>query len=308
MLDIVIVNWNSGNQLLDCLRSIEDSKTQYYNKTIIIDNNSEDNSIEILEKENLNIKYTVYKNMENKGFGYACNQAIPHLESDYVLFLNPDTILKSDTLEKSVISFRDRKGLGVLGIQLLDENNNITKTCARFPKSINFFLNAFNLSNRFSNKYPPFHMIDWDHNNSEFVDHVIGAFYLIEKKLFLELNGFDEEYFVYLEDLDLSRRVRDLKYEVYYDANIKCFHKGGGTSDQVKAKRLYYSLQSRLIYANKYYSKKDFIFTSMLTIIIEPFSRLFNNIIRLNYSGFGETLKAYKMLYTYLLGIRKLGD
>jgi N-acetylglucosaminyl-diphospho-decaprenol L-rhamnosyltransferase len=307
LLDIVIVNWNSGNQLRECLYSIRNTNYQeIIDKIIIVDNASTDNSTQSLEQFELPI--VLINNQKNYGFAHACNQGAKVGDAEFILFLNPDTRVYRNTLRDSINYMRRNEDIGILGIQLIDENNKISRTCARFPKASQFFVKSLGLEKRLINIVKPHKMIEWDHKESRIVDQVIGAFFLTRRDLFEKLKGFDTDYFVYFEEVDFSLRAKKLGYKSFYLANVQAFHKGGGTSEQVKAKRLYYSLQSRLIYSKKHFNILDRLLVYFTTLFIEPITRSIYTIARGSIRETKEVLKAYYFLYTYLLRIRKIGD
>ncbi len=97
-------------------------------------------------------------------------------------------------------------------------------------------------------------MLDWDHRQNREVDHAMGSFFLVRNILFKKLQGFDERYFVYLEDLDFSLRAKQAGFVSYYFTDAAAYHKGGGTSEQIKARRLFYSLHSRILYWYKHFN------------------------------------------------------
>ena len=140
-------------------------------------------------------------------------------------------------------------------------------------------------------------MTDWDHKSSRFVDHVIGSFYLISRKDFIKVNGFSEDYFVYYEDLDLSKKITDLGGKIYYNADIQIYHKGGGASESVKAERLFYSLDSLLIFSKKHLNKLQYVMISFIVLFIEPLLRLLIKLLTFDKIGALEIIKSYKMLY-----------
>ena len=133
----------------------------------------------------------------------------------------------------------------------------------------------------------------WNHENSQEVDHVIGAFYLIRKKLFDEVKGFDEGYFVYYEDIDLSHRVKEYGYTIYYLAEAKAYHKGGGTSEKIKAKRLFYSLRSKMTYSKKHLNLISHGCIVLVTFTLEPISRIFLSLLKGSKNELFEVLEAY---------------
>jgi GT2 family glycosyltransferase len=146
-------------------------------------------------------------------------------------------------------------------------------------------------------------MEDWDHLSTRQVDHVIGAFYLIRRSAFELLKGFDERFFVYFEDLDLSLRAHLAGLQSIYLASAQAFHAGGGTSRQIKALRLFYSLRSRLQYAFKHFSPLQCWLLVGLTLFPEPVSRSFFFLLRGGFAEVGNTLRGYVMLYRALPAI-----
>jgi hypothetical protein len=143
-------------------------------------------------------------------------------------------------------------------------------------------------------------MADWDHTHTRDVDHVIGAFSLVRRAVFDALEGFDERFFVYLEDLDFSRRARNAGWRTVYLADAQAFHAGGGTSRQIKARRLFYALRSRLLYAFKHFPRAGAISVMFATLMIEPLSRSLAALLRGSWSGLKETWSAYGMLWRWL--------
>ena len=300
-LSIVIVNWNAGSQLRDCVTSILTSNQSCFklDKIIVVDNASTDDSLSLLPQ---NERMIVVRNQVNFGFGKACNIGAREAKSDLLLFLNPDTKLELQTLDQAIKFYINNSKLmhfGILGIKLLHDNDSVQRSCARFPSTRSYFFDSTGLSKLFPNE--SLHMGDFNHLSSRFVDHVIGAFFLMENGVFNQLNGFDESFFVYLEDLDFSYRASKLGHKSYFLAETTAVHVGGGCSQQVKAKRLFYSLNSRLIYAKKHFSALDYLLVSGLTLFVEPFSRAMLSLLKRDFKGFSETLLSYKMLYKGLL-------
>ena len=141
-------------------------------------------------------------------------------------------------------------------------------------------------------------MNEWDHTSSQDVDHVMGAFYLIRTPLFQQLHGFDERFFVYLEDLDLSWRVREAGHEIHFLSEVQAFHKGGGSSERVKAARLFYSLRSRNLFGFKHFHWFAATLLMAGTLVIEPFARIALAIAKRSPGGVKETLAGYAALWS----------
>jgi len=143
-------------------------------------------------------------------------------------------------------------------------------------------------------------MTEWDHNETMEVDQVMGAFFLIRRSLYDALGGFDERFFVYFEEVDISYRAYKSGWKTIFLASAQVFHKGGGTSQQVKASRLFYSIRSRILYAFKHYHMLSAIYLLVLTLLIEPLSRIIQAFGRGSKSQISETLIAYQMLLKQL--------
>lgn len=306
LTNVVIVNWNAGPQLAEVVDSIVQFHQGLVSSVIIVDNASTDDSLARVEAlTDLPFKLHVTRNTENLGFGAACNQGAALANSEYLLFLNPDTRLFEDSLS-APLAFMQRPenaDVGIVGIQLVDENNHIARSCARFPTLGIFLVQVLGLSRLPGMRHLNVHMAEWAHDKTATVDHVIGAFYLMRRSLFDTLGGFDERFFVYLEDLDLSLRARQAGWRSVFFAEAQAFHAGGGTSNQVKAHRLFYSLRSRLLYGFKHFTPWQAWALLGVTLVVEPVSRSAFSLLRGGVQDVRNALKAYGMLYRDLPSI-----
>ena len=300
-VDVVIVNWNAGFQLVENVESIGKHDRGLVSSVIIVDNASIDESLDLVETmPDFPFTLQIIRNSENCGFGKACNLGAQQAKSEYLLFLNPDAALYADTLPKALAYMQDPANarVGICGVQLLDEAGHVSRSCARFPSAEGFVAHAVGLD-RFFPRLGHF-MAEWDHAHTCQVDHVIGAFFLVRRELFNALHGFDERFFVYLEDLDFSYRAGQAGWRSVYLADAQAFHAGGGTSNQVKARRLFYSLRSRLLYAFKHFSWLGAVVVLLATLFVEPLSRSALALLRRSWSGLTETWAAYAMLWRWL--------
>ena len=229
-LSIVIVNWNGGQQLLRCLRSIQASRTTFPFKVIVVDNDSRDGSREQAAAEFP--EFLVLNTGANLGFGRANNFARPYVDTPLVLFLNPDTELCTDTLERAVHSLLSRPRVGILGCQSRHPNGRVRELGLQwFPTPSRVFLELMFgklLWRKPARLLVPRH----DPLCSGLVQKLYGQF-LLARRFVLDAAGwFDERYFMYAEDVDLSRTVRELGWELYYDAECAIVHEGGASSDK----------------------------------------------------------------------------
>lgn len=296
-VDIVVVNWNAGHQLYDCIRSIQKYGVPCVANTIVVDNASNDGSEKTVENMT---GVQVICTGKNLGFGKACNLGAQNSKSEYLLFLNPDAALYSDTLPK-VLSFMQNPinaKVGICGVQLIDEFGHISKSCSRFPSAMNFVFHTIGLD-RFFPKLGHF-MTEWDHKQTREVDHVIGAFFLVRRVVFDALKGFDERFFVYLEDLDFSLRARNAGWHSVYFADVEAFHAGGGTSNKIKATRLFYDLRSRLLYSFEHFNLFLACLVLVSTLVLEPVSRSFFALVRRSWPSLKETWVGYGLLWQWL--------
>ena len=295
-LDIVIVNWNAGNKLFECLDSVQRSNidTSFrLAKCIVVDNASTDGSVERIKGMDLPLELIL--NQENRGFGFASNQGAKCGNSEYLLFLNPDVRLFRDSLSKSV-SFMEsctELKVGVLGIQMVDQNGAPHRNVARFPSRKSLIYQMLGIDRLLPRQFPPHFMTDWTHLDSRVVDQVPGSFFLVRRSLFDRLNGFDERFFMYFEDLDFAYRARISGWVNYYLSSVSAFHHGGGTTDQVKALRLLYVLRSRLSYAAKHFGYSHALWIMIASLAIEIWVRLGWSLVRFSARNFLEILQAY---------------
>jgi N-acetylglucosaminyl-diphospho-decaprenol L-rhamnosyltransferase len=295
MIDIVIINWNSGNYLNKCVQSLFASdRPEIIKQVFIIDNNSSDLSIEKIEK---NDKILVIQNPSNNGFSKACNQGFKLCSSPYTLLLNPDTQLFDTTLADCISFMNMNERIDILGCQLVNDNGAITHSCARFPSPLRYFFDAIGLSKTAPGIFhPALLMMDWNHKESKVVDQVMGAFMFMRTSIFEKIGFFDERYFVYYEELDFSTRLAESGGISYYNSDIKAIHSGEGTTYGVKAFRLFLNLKSRLQYAKKHFSFSGYCLVWTCTFIIEPVTRSILLALKGNVREIKNVFKAYFLL------------
>lgn len=298
-VDIIIVNWNAGDQLAACLHSIADHGEPTVRSVVVVDNGSVDGSADVTVP---GLPLEIIRTGENLGFGRACNLAARQSRAPFLLFLNPDAELHDGAIAGAV-SYATAPGherVGVVGIRLVGRDGVAHRHCARFPDWHSFVGNSLGLTRIARRWFPPVTMIEFDHLETRPIEHVMGAFYLIRRDVFEQLDGFDEDFFVYLEDLDLSRRVAKAGWQTHYLADVTAYHKQGGTSEQVRAHRLFYALQSNIIYAFKHLPRTQAYAITGITLFVEPVSRLGRAVLRGSLDEFRFTLQGFGMLYRAL--------
>ncbi len=275
-VDIIVVNWNSGKQTIEAVAPyLNYNSPQVHCNVIVVDNASKDNSAAYFEGRINNVIY----NSVNEGFGKACNQAFKQSDADYILLLNPDTISNPAVLESLVKFLELHPEYAIAGPQQRDEEDRVLKTCCRFPDFKRSFFDLLGLTKLFPKIFTPcLIMTDWDHLQSRNVDHVMGSYMLIRKAVIDKIGFMDDDYFMYLEDVDLSKRISNAGFKSYFLSESSIFHEGGGTGQKSESMRLFYSLTSRRIYWKKHLIKTQAFVLTVVSILVEPFLRIIDSI------------------------------
>lgn len=297
-LSIVIVNYNTGKLLENCLESIYRTPCDVIDNVVVVDNDSKDRSADFLRQQN---KITLISNQENLGFGHACNQGAALINADYILFLNPDTIISSEAMSAIVgrLSAADNKKIAVCGLKQVDQDNNVSRHCCDFPTLTNFLSRSVGITSIFPSLG---HVLsNWDHLNSREVNHVIGSCYAIRRDVFEDMNGFDERFFLYYEDLDLSKRVVTAGWSIYYHSDHILQHCCGGSSKKVPVVRLFRSLQSKLLYADKHLGSTQAYLLLTVNVLFELPIRCLLSILSLSPSNLKSTVFAFTLLLNWFV-------
>lgn len=140
-------------------------------------------------------------------------------------------------------------------------------------------------------------MTNWDHGEDREVDQVMGAFFLVRRNLFETLNGFDEQFFVYYEEVDFSLRAKKLGWSSHFLADAQAYHLGGSRVDHAKAEKLHYNLESRILYGYKHFNIFQATILMLATLLIEPLSRLALAMFKLSWDLACNTLRGYGKLW-----------
>ncbi len=302
-LDIVIVNWNTGDLLRHCLDSIQAAQKSDFElqRVVIVDNSSSDGS-QTAATDDSELPLQLIENSANRGFAAAANQGAQQSRADYLLFLNPDAEISPTVIAGAISVLEERPNIGVCGVRTLDADWNVSRTCARFPRPWHFFFAAAGLDRVMPHLFPGYFMREWAHDSSRIVDHVIGAFYLVRRGLFEQLGGFDEHFFVYLEDLDFSYRAHLGGQSCFFLASESIRHIGGGSSEKIKSLRLSYALRSRVLYCRKHFSRPGAAFVLAATLFIEPITRLIALAGNRDARGIRDTARAYVLFLRSVVG------
>ena len=179
----------------------------------------------------------------------------------------------------------------------MDVQGRVTRSCSRFPRPVHFYAHILGLNRLFPRQFQNNFMSEWDHSETRQVDVVTGAFLLVRRAVFEAVGGFDERFFVYLEDVDFLHAIRKAGWQSWYFASARAYHKGGGCSKQARAARLFYSLQSRILYSFKHFGWAAATGILLSTVLVEPFSRLAWAAWRRSAGEMLDTLRGFAMIW-----------
>lgn len=297
-IHIVIVNWNTGDYLRECLASIAATRNATFTieRVTVVDNASSDGSMTALEASALPLE--LVHNRDNVGFAAACNQGATGSRADYLLFLNPDTRLFPDTLSTATafMGSGDAAGIGICGAQIIDDEGRPAISCARFPSLRVMFGKMTGLHRVLPTVFPGHHLTPTETADSRLVDQVIGAFFFVRSDLFTRLGGFDERYFLYFEEVDFSLRAREAGALSYFLKPATVFHAGNVSSAQVRPAQLHQSLRSRMLFAFEHWSRWQATALLLLSLTVELAARLTNAVLHGDVQAVSDVTAGYARL------------
>ena len=286
-LSIVIVNYNVRFFLEQCLHSVEKAVKPGMTEVFVVDNNSLDGSCSMVEQKFPDVKLIV--NKENLGFSKANNQAMRIAKGEYILLLNPDTVVEEDTFDK-VLDFMDNnQDAGSLGVKMIDGKGHFLPESKRaLPTPWVSFYKIFGLASLFpkSKKFGRYHLGFLDKNEIHEVDVLPGAFMLLRKKALDKAGLLDETFFMYGEDIDLSYRITLAGYKNYYYPETTIIHYKGESTKKGSINYVLVFYQAMIIFAQKHFSPKNarifslsirsaIYFRAFLSLIRRFFNRVF---------------------------------
>ncbi len=268
MLSIIIVNYNVRYFIEACLYSVEKACNNIEAEIIVVDNASSDDSFLVLPKLFPNVQFIW--NETNLGFSKANNLAIKKSSGKFVLFLNPDTIVPEDCFEKCLSFFSTHHDAGAIGVHMIDGNGNFHKESKRsFPDPAVSFFKMIGLSKLFPNSktFASYYVGHLPENKTASVEVLSGAFTMISRKILDRVKGFDEDYFMYAEDIDLSFRIKNTGFKNYYFADTSIIHFKGESTRKTDAAYVQNFYSAMKLFVQKHYSKQTAIKNAMLISI-----------------------------------------
>lgn len=269
-VSIIIVNYNVRLLLEQCLISVRRATEKLQSEIIVVDNYSTDNSIEYLVPQFPDVVFI--SNKENTGFAKACNQGAKQASGKFLLFLNPDTIISENSIRECYNFFEKNNECGAIGVRMINGDGEFLRESKRgFPNPVASFNKLMGLSKLFprSKFFSTYYLEHIKEKENNLVPVLAGAFMMLNRKVWEIIKGFDESFFMYGEDIDLSYRVQKAGFKNYYLGSITITHlKGKSTIGNKKQIDHFYGAMK--IFVNKHYSKKkSFLFIGLLHMGIE---------------------------------------
>jgi GT2 family glycosyltransferase len=268
-ISVVIVNYNVKNLIDNCLASIckASEHSRLTVETFVVDNNSVDGSVSFIREKYPSVKLIPLD--ANIGFSKANNIALKQATGKYILILNPDTVLEEETFSKMIAFYEKHKDAGAVTSKLILANGKLDSACKRsFPTPAVAIPRMLGLSRLFPNSklFGKYNLTYLDENKTYEVDAICGAFMFIPKKVLDEVGLFDEDYFMYGEDLDLCYRINKKGYKIFYYPEVTTIHLKGESTKK-----------TNLSYVNNFYGAMGIFVRKNFT----GFSRLLSPVLRI---------------------------
>ena len=296
-LSVIIVNYNVKHFLEQCLHSVLKAAKNISTEIFVVDNNSVDGSAQLIRDKFPNIQFI--QNKENLGFSKANNQAIRLAKGEFILLLNPDTVVEEDTFSKVIHFMENHEDAGALGVKMIDGKGNFLPESKRgLPTPLVAFYKMFGLSKLFpkSKRFGKYHLSYLSKNEIHEIDVLAGAFMLLRKKALDKVGLLDETFFMYGEDIDLSYRIQLGGYKNFYFPHTTIIHYKGESTKKGSLNYVKVFYNAMIIFAKKHFPGGRagiFTFLIQLAIYFRAFISITKRIFEKIYLPFFDALLIY---------------
>jgi N-acetylglucosaminyl-diphospho-decaprenol L-rhamnosyltransferase len=236
-LSCIIVNYYNSAPLKNCLESVYRTLHKVSFEVIVVDNSQDDPGMVSLRETYTQVQYI--QNPVNTGFAKANNQGVLSAQGEFLLFLNPDTILTDQAIEKMQDHLKSNPEIGALGPRVLNTDGSLQYSCRRFPTLMTGFFNRYSLLSQWfpDNPYSVRYMMkDFSHKEIKDVDWLSGCCLMVPRAIFDKAGGFDEQYFLFNEDVDLCRAIHQNGFKVIYFPFAEITHHISTSNSKVPVK------------------------------------------------------------------------
>jgi GT2 family glycosyltransferase len=286
-LSVVIVNYNVRYFLEQCLLSVIKASSQIDAEILVVDNNSSDGSVGYISQRFPSVQ--IIANKDNPGFSKANNQAVQIAKGEFILILNPDTVVAEDTFDICINFMNEHTDAGAIGVKMVDGKGNFLPESKRaLPTPEVAFYKMFGLASIFptSHKFGRYHLSFLSKEETNQVDILSGAFMFFRKKVLDEIGYFDETFFMYGEDIDLSYRVLKAGYKNYYLADTTIIHYKGESTKKGSLNYVRVFYQAMIIFARKHFAASRAGFFSFMINMAVVFRALVTVMLNLLSSSY----------------------
>ncbi len=254
-LSIIIVNYNTRAFLERLLVSLHETVQKTQHEVMVVDNASQDGSAEMVRRSFPGV--VLLESKQNLGFSRANNLAARRAKGAFLLFLNPDTVVTERAVDEMVAFLRANPKAAAVGCKLLNEDGSLQRSCGRFPNLGIELCTRTLLSRAFPNSriFGRHKLSDWDYATVRSVDWLTGACLLVRKAVFDELAGFDENIFMFYDDVDLCLRLRRKGWDLLFYPHVSVYHFHGGAWRERRQVAIKQNLVNALYYYRKHHSK-----------------------------------------------------
>ncbi len=269
-LSTVIVNYRSRQRLRMCLAALQADATGIAHETLVVDNDPSDGALEAVARDFPQVR--AIPNQENVGYARAINQGIAATTGEFVLAMNPDCVLERGSLAALTGYLRTHPRTGVVGPRILDSDGKLQYSARSFPDHLTFLFNRYSLltrlfpNNPFSRRYL---LSDWDHASVRDVDWLSGACLMVRRTAIEEVGPMDEAYFMFNEDVDWCRRMKQAGWGVTYVPEALVCHSIGASRRKVAAKVIIERHRGMIHYFHKHHPSSP-----VVTLITDTLIRL----------------------------------
>lgn len=258
LVSVIVVSYNVREFLDNLLKSLKPALEGIESEIIVVDNASEDETVPYLKKNHPGL--IIIENKVNRGFGKANNQAASIAHGDYLLLINPDAVVEENTVRAMLDFMKSYSDAGAAGCRILNADGTLQKACRRsFPTPWVAFTKISGLSSLFpgSKIFGRYNLTYLDHENVHEVDAISGSFMFIPRQIFQEVGGFDEDYFMYGEDLDLCFKIKQAGYRVYYTPSTSIIHFKGQSTRRGRINHTIEFYRAMRIFVTKRYGERS---------------------------------------------------
>ncbi|MEK3725851.1 glycosyltransferase family 2 protein [Paenibacillus sp. FSL H8-0034] len=265
-VSVIILNYNTCQLTLNAIKSVYDSQTSYSYEIIVVDNHSTDNSVMEIKRRHPDVR--LIENPSNDGFSKGNNIGIKIAIGRYILLLNSDTIMGSDSLQTMIAFMDQNSSIGAAGCKIVLPDGSLDKACKRgFPTPSASFYYAFGISKLFP-KVPRFNQYQLgylDPDQDYPVDCLVGAFMMVRKQVMDQVGMLDEEFFMYGEDIDWCYRIKQGGWQIHYYPYTQIVHHKGASSRRKPFKIIYEFHRAMYLFHRKHYRQKyNFVVNSLV--------------------------------------------